>query len=371
MRGALITGAGLVSAAGPDAPAHLAALDALLAGKARPAPDTETYAPACLYRADPAAVEPWVPKRADRRQMELWQMLGVAAAGEALAAAGLAGAARDVELHVAADGGGRDGAADLAIANTLAVAPAAEREDSLAARLQRELKPSAFLAQLPNMLGGNIAILHGVGGAARTFLGEESAAVSAVCAALARLGETTGGAVLAGGAYDPAPSDRMQVLAFADALHRETPRTVFASERHGVIPGAVGAFVVMEATGVRPLARLVSVGTGWEGEPNRPDAEALKSALAELGPAAPELVISCASGAPHRTAAEAAALADAYPAAQIAALGDLTGHGLEAAFPAGIALAATALSAGRATRVVVSLMGYRRGAGAAFLEAVE
>ena len=36
-----------------------------------------------------------------------------------------------------------------------------------------DLRPTLFLAQLSNLLAGNIAIVHGVCGTSRTFMGEE------------------------------------------------------------------------------------------------------------------------------------------------------------------------------------------------------
>ena len=38
-----------------------------------------------------------------------------------------------------------------------------------------DLRPTLFLAQLSNLLAGNIAIVHGVSGTSRTFMGEEAA----------------------------------------------------------------------------------------------------------------------------------------------------------------------------------------------------
>jgi len=42
------------------------------------------------------------------------------------------------------------------------------------------LRPTLFLAQLSNLLAGNISIVHGVTGSSRTFMGEEVAGVDAV-----------------------------------------------------------------------------------------------------------------------------------------------------------------------------------------------
>ena len=40
-----------------------------------------------------------------------------------------------------------------------------------------DLRPTLFLAQLSNLLAGNISIVHGVTGSSRTFMGEEAAGI--------------------------------------------------------------------------------------------------------------------------------------------------------------------------------------------------
>jgi 3-oxoacyl-[acyl-carrier-protein] synthase II len=42
------------------------------------------------------------------------------------------------------------------------------------------LKPTLFLAQLANLLAGNISIIHNGTGASRTFMGEEMAGIAAI-----------------------------------------------------------------------------------------------------------------------------------------------------------------------------------------------
>ena len=54
-------------------------------------------------------------------------------------------------------------------------------------RLMNDLRPTLFLAQLSNLLAGNIAIVHGVCGTSRTFMGEEAASIDATRIALARI----------------------------------------------------------------------------------------------------------------------------------------------------------------------------------------
>ena len=49
-----------------------------------------------------------------------------------------------------------------------------------------DLRPTLFLAQLANLMAGNISIVHGVTGSSRTFMGEEQAGVDALRIALAR-----------------------------------------------------------------------------------------------------------------------------------------------------------------------------------------
>ena len=52
--------------------------------------------------------------------------------------------------------------------------PAAEPGAFLNEHLMGDLRPTLFLAQLSNLLAGNISIVHGVIGSSRTFMGEEA-----------------------------------------------------------------------------------------------------------------------------------------------------------------------------------------------------
>ena len=63
-----------------------------------------------------------------------------------------------------------------------------------------DLRPTLFLAQLSNLLAGNISIVHGVTGSSRTFMGEEAAGVDAVRIALARISAGQSDIALVGGA---------------------------------------------------------------------------------------------------------------------------------------------------------------------------
>ncbi len=69
-------------------------------------------------------------------------------------------------------------------------------------RLMSDLRPTLFLAQLSNLLAGNISIVHGVTGSSRTFMGEEAAGVDAVRIALARIAAGQSELALVGGAHN-------------------------------------------------------------------------------------------------------------------------------------------------------------------------
>src|SRR4051812_44205066 len=170
-REAWITGIGIVSCLGEGPDAHWQAL-----GVAPPQPDTTTYPPYVIHKIAPLNFDSQIPKKGDQRQMEAWQRIGTYAAGLALESAGLKGNAEILsrtDMIVAAGGGERDIAADTAILSGLP--GAAAPETFLNERLMNDLRPTLFLAQLSNLLAGNISIVHGVTGSSRTFMGGESA----------------------------------------------------------------------------------------------------------------------------------------------------------------------------------------------------
>src|ERR1700691_4122542 len=71
-----------------------------------------------------------------------------------------------------------------------------------------------FLAQLSNLLAGNISIVHGVTGSSRTFMGEESAGVDAVRIALARIEAGQSDIALVGGAQNGERKEMLMLYAF-------------------------------------------------------------------------------------------------------------------------------------------------------------
>ena len=132
--------------------------------------------------------------------MEHWQRIGTYAAGLALDCAGVKGKPEilsHMDMIVAAGGGERDLAVDSTILTGM---PHAENPAAfLNERLMSDLRPTLFLAQLSNLLAGNISIVHGVTGSSRTFMGEESAGVDAVRIAHSRIDAGQSDIALVGG----------------------------------------------------------------------------------------------------------------------------------------------------------------------------
>lgn len=346
-----ITGIGLVSAAGEGRAAHLAALRA-----STPAPvDADSHAPFPLHPAPALELDRQIPKKGDQRQMEPWQRLGTYAAGLALDDAGARAKVAEMDLLVAAGGGERDLGLDESVLAALAGLPPAEAAPQLNALLAGGLRPTLFLAQLSNLLAGNISIVHGVTGASRTFMGEEQAGADAVRIAAARLAEGRGEAALVGGAFVAARWDLLVLYHSAGLLRQGGFAPVFArDDAPGAIPGTLGAFLVLEtaasarARGARGLARIMGVACeqarrdGQDGS-----AAAARRAFDRLAlPDGKLAVLSGATGIAGPLAAERAFLAGLGRDIALRAAGSRLGWGVEATFPASLALGALMLAEG-------------------------
>ena len=354
-RDALITGIGLVSCLGDGAAAHWAALDA--PDGFCPVVDTTRFAPRMVHPMAPLELDRQIPKRGDQRQMEPWQRIGVYAAGLALEAAGLkgdAGLLGRMDMIVAAGGGERDYAADAAILSALPAA--ADPGTLLNERLMSDLRPTLFLAQLSNLLAGNISLVHGVVGSSRTLMGDEACGADAVGVACARIAAGQGDLMLVGGSYN---AERPDVLLHYEmgGLNRKAPYAGVWGRQGaggGLVLGSVGCFLVIESRahaasrGTVPVARIAGVATDrCRRQPGQATANAerqLSGFAAALEPGA-AAVLSGASGAPGPTVEERAWLrALGLP---VRAVATAIGHSLEPAFPAALALAATAVARGR------------------------
>ncbi len=395
-----ITGIGLTSSLGEGLDAHWQALAET--DPPQPVVDTTSAAPFAFYPMVPLDLDKQIPRRADQRQMEPWQRLGAYTAGLALADAGLVGNAEllgQTHMVIAAGAGERDTAADGEILKGLATAAAPEQ--FLNERLSSDLRPTLFLAQLPNLLAGNISIVHKVTGSSRTFLGEEISGVSAVEVVWRRIRAGQGDIFLVGGASIAGRKDMILQRAIGGTLWAGQPASVWARPEKGggTMLGSLGAFLVIEsrdhaeARGRQPYARLSSVSSD---QSRRRPGEAATNAARQFdelteGRSDPVAVLSGATGMGDATREERdllAALIAAGRVSTVRATANVVGSGIEATFPAQIALGALALSrkgffkpadetgfekaeGGVPKRIVATTWGIWRGEGMGLVEAVD
>jgi 3-oxoacyl-[acyl-carrier-protein] synthase II len=328
--------------------------------------------------------------------MEAWQRIGTYAAGLALDSAGLKGNAEILsrtDMIVAAGGGERDIAADTAILSGLP--GAAAPETFLNERLMNDLRPTLFLAQLSNLLAGNISIVHGVTGSSRTFMGEESAGVDAVRIALSRIEAGQSDIALVGGSHNSERPDLLMLYEFGGFALKDKFAPIWLREGHpGFALAGLGAFLVIEsrkhaeARGAKCIARLSAV---LSDRSKRAPGDITAGLKKLWGKVAPRLkpgqaaMLSGASGTAPATAEERAFLAEHKDIA-VRATGTYIGHAFEPQFPMNVALAAVAVSRGKLyppadesglerpmdgplTQVVVTSIGHWRGEGLALVEA--
>jgi len=345
----------------------------------------------------PLELDKQIPKKGDQRQMEAWQRIGTYAAGLALADAGVKGnpelLAR-MDMIVAAGGGERDEAVDAAILTNRP--KAANPAVFLNERLMSDLRPTLFLAQLSNLLAGNISIVHGVTGSSRTFMGEEAAGVDAVRIAFARIHAGQSDLALVGGSHNGERHDLLLLYDAGGHMLRGAFRPVWErTSSAGMVLGSLGAFLVLEARGhaeargAKPLARLAAVLSERSSRPAGATTAALGRMWQSLAPRLARgriAVISGATGAEPATAEERAWL-KSLPGVPVRATGSTLGHGFEPQFALNIALATLALGReklfppadsagveqayqGPLDQVAVTAVGHWRGEGMALVEAV-
>ena len=392
-REAWITGVGIVSTLGEGPDAHW---QKLMEGK--PSADTATFAPFVVHPLAPVNFDAQIPKKGDQRQMEEWQRIGTYAAGLALDSADAKGKTdilSHMDMIVAAGGGERDLTVDSAILSGLprAANPAAFLNE----RLMSDLRPTLFLAQLSNLLAGNISIVHGVTGSSRTFMGEEASGVDAVRIALSRIGSGQSDIALVGGAHNGERPDMLMLYEFDGLNLRDRYAPVWERARSpGFALGSLGAFLVVEGRdyaerrGAKPMARLTTVVS--DRSPRREPG----SVTASLGGLWDKIkqrlrpghaaIVSGATGAAVATSEERAFL-EGHGDLAVRASGTYLGHGMEPQFPMNVALAAIALGRGglfpphdasglekpmsdTLEQVVVTSVGHWRGEGLALVERI-
>jgi 3-oxoacyl-[acyl-carrier-protein] synthase II len=329
--------------------------------------------------------------------MEAWQRIGTYAAGLELDSAGVKGNKEilgRMDMVIAAGGGERDIAVDSNILSGDAKGNSAP--GFLNERLMNDLRPTLFLAQLSNLLAGNIAIVHGVSGTSRTFMGEEAASIDAARIALARIAGGQSDIALIGGSQNGERKDLLVLYEFDDFNLKDKFAPVWARQQHaGFALGSAGAFLVIEsrahaeARGAKPYARLTNVVSDLAYRRHPGDVtttlEKLWSKLGKLENRG--AIITGATGAEPVTSEERAFLG-AHPDFAVRATGTMFGHTMETQFPLGLGLAALAISkgalfppndptglevemSGAPTQIVVIGAGHWRGEGMALVEAIK
>ncbi|WP_273792500.1 beta-ketoacyl-ACP synthase [Brucella anthropi] len=384
----VITGIGIISSLGEGVDVHW---NAFSNAGTEPRLEKEAFAP---YTVHPLGEVDWslqIPKRGDQRQMETWQRLGTYAAGLALQDAGMKddeALCATMDMVVGAGGGERDITVDMQILEEGRTRN--DRGVMLNEKLSTELRPTLFLAQLSNLLAGNISIVHKVTGSSRTFMGEEGSGLSAIETAAARIRTGQSTHALVGGSYNAEHFDMILGHELGGLLKHDGWASLWqrdGSAGGGMVSGSGGVFLVLESAdhAAKRGARAYAEVTGIESAQIRRDSADLARTIRELILAAndgkaPSYVVSGASGAHDATGAEKTAL-DAL-SATYRGISGMTGHMREAQFPLALALAAISVWKGEAfapldasekdaegpiSEAIVTIVGATRAEGAAKL----
>ncbi len=392
-----ITGYGLLSPLGETPAARWAALDDPAAWRVRI--DEAATAPFPIHTVGDYELEAQVPRPGDRRAMGPMMQYGAYAAGLALDMAGLkddADLLQRTHMIVASGGGERDLELDRRILE--GASGRDNRDEWITAQMADGLRPTLFLAQLPNLFAGNISIVHKVAGSSRTFMGEEAAGADALRIAHRRLAAGQGDIFLVGAAFAAARPDIQLSYNAGGMLLRGGFADLWSRPDAGICFGAAGAFLVLEswesaaARGVAVRALLRGVESDRTDRRAGDPATTARRQLEKLGigPVGPETaILSGASGAGAATgitAAERAMLEDLAAGAPVRGTAQAVGHAVEAAFLQNVILAAAcvergeifapllpgapveAVGAGPIGRVLVTGWGHVRGEALALVE---
>jgi 3-oxoacyl-[acyl-carrier-protein] synthase II len=385
-----ITGIGIVSSLGEGLEATWDALQ-----QRRINVDQSTYAPWMVHPLAPVNFDLQIPKKGDQRQMEAWQRIGTYAAGLALNSAGIKDDKEILartDMIVAAGGGERD----LNVDGSILTARAGRNmgADAFNERLMNDLRPTLFLAQLSNLLAGNISIVHGVSGSSRTFMGEEAAGVDAVRIAWAKIAAGQSEVALVGAAHNAERKEMLMLYECGGFNLKKDFASVWSRNGGGFALGSGGVFLVIESRshaesrGAKPFARLVNVVSGHSPRSTPGEVESILRGLwGTLGVNDNSTAIyTAATGAAVATAEEGAFLSG-HSSIPVRAVGTSFGHLTEAQFPLALALASLSVSRGvlvppndtsgreteideMPTQIVAVGVGHWRGEGMALVEAV-
>jgi 3-oxoacyl-[acyl-carrier-protein] synthase II len=350
-----ITGIGIVSCLGEGPEAHWRGLN-----EPTPIVDVKTFAPYAVHPLCRVDFDKQIPKKGDQRQMEPWQRIGT---------------------YAAADG---------AILTGLPKANDPER--FLNERLMSDLRPTLFLAQLSNLLAGNISIVHGVTGSSRTFMGEEIAGVDAVRIALQRIRANQSDIALVGGAQNGERKDLLMLYDFGGfGLKGDFHPVWERTSAPGFALASIGAFLVLESRdhaekrNAAPLAKLSQITIASAARQPGTVEASLEKMWSSLG-SADSVVVSGATGSEPATSEERSFF-KRHPQLAVRATGSHFGHGVEPQFIMNIAVATLAVHYGKlfapfdatgveqpmtgpVARAVVTSVGHWRGEGLALVERI-
>ncbi|UTO29114.1 beta-ketoacyl-ACP synthase [Bartonella harrusi] len=339
-----ITGIGLITSLGEGVEHHW---DLLNDPTVTPNLDCTSFPPYTIHQLSEIDWSLQIPKKSDQRQMGTWQRLGTYAAGLALDDAGMKNNQQltsTMDMIVAASGGERDIDVDTQILSQARIAT--DPASMLNSILSTELRPTLFLAQLSNLLAGNISIVHKVTGSSRTFMGEEGCGLSALQIAVARIRSGQSTHALVGSSYNTQGYDILLAHELGNLLTWGGWTPVWERQKYpggGVITGSGAVFLVLESEAhaekrnARAYAKIDQILTDQTDRTKIPLEESIMSMLQTMA-AQSTLTISATSGFHEVTKAEKRAL----EAADISYRGITTlfGYMREMQFPLALALAA-------------------------------
>ena len=352
-----ITGYGLISPLGETPDAWLSILNDRAAAAALV--DSETYAPFHVAAIGDYDLASQVPKRGDQRAMEPMMQYGTYAAGLALDMAGLKDDETllgETHLVVAAGGGERDWELDQKI---IAELPGRNDRDAfLNQQLSDGLRPTLFLAQLPNLFAGNISLIHKVSGSSRTFMGEESAGVDALRIASSRIAAGQTDVCLVGAGYNASRPDMMFTYHAGNILLTGDLAPLWHRPDAGIVPGSAGAFLVLESrehADARGIDIRAKLGVVKSGRSLRKSGNAADNARGQFESLRPEMrvgeigILSGASGFGPVTGEEKCFLEEVAAelgGAPVRGMAQACGHSMEAAFLQNMVLGVAMLERG-------------------------
>jgi 3-oxoacyl-[acyl-carrier-protein] synthase II len=194
----------------------------------------------------------------------------------------------------------------------------------------------------------------------RTFMGEETAGVTAVETAVAQIQHGQGDIFLVGGAYIAERADLILLMEFGHSLSQgeHTPVWSRKDTDGGMVMGSAGAFLILEsrehaqARGAKPYARInkvVSDRCNRQAGAAREVADGLFEQVCDQIPKGPLPVLSGCCGVQPQLTEEhdfLTSLSDHGIEPSIRGVSTLLGNTMEAQFPVNIALASLAVSKG-------------------------